>query len=774
MWGDFYILSKLINDELLMIKGSSHIIFIFKGYIPRMRDKKTNDKRMKFKNFAFLFLGSLFVVFRATGSVKEDAQKREKTTFQTSGQWKPTTDVRSDVAIVYGTSDRPGMTFEQRVQSWRDRGYTVHFMTGIAWGGYQDYFTGKWDGINHLGEGQVTAKGDTIWHGKLTPYLVPTASFIKYMNEKHIKRVIDAGIDAIYLEEPEFWARSGYSSAFKEEWQKYYGFPWRAPHESPENTYLSNKLKYHLYYNALNQVFTFAKAYGKSKGMNVRCYVPTHSLVNYSSWKIVSPEASLASLPCVDGYIAQVWTGTSREPTYYDGIKKERVFENAFLEYGSMESMTAPTGRKMFFLTDPIEDWPRDWGDYKKNYQATFTAEILYPMVSNYEVMPWPDRIYEGLYKKPNSDEKERIPRYYSTQMQVMVNSLNQIPRSDNRVNGSSGIGVVMANSLMFQRFPTHGGYEDPQLSNFYGQTLPLLKRGIPVSIVHLENVSYPNTLKDIKVLILSYSNMKPMSADAHQYIANWVKRGGVLVYCGRDNDPFQTVQEWWNKGNFHYKAPSEHLFELLGLEKSAKEGQYPCGKGTVSIVRQDPKEFVLQANEDKHFVDVVKHLYEQKAKAGSLVFKNYFRLTRGAYEIISVMDESVNSEPYTLKGKLIDLFDPTLPVLSQKKVNPGEQAYLYNIDRAANPQTPQVLASASRIYNEKISKGGYSFIAKSPINTTNVMRVLLPVAPKKPTIADASGKNLSDFQYIWDAVSKTCFLSFENNPDGITVTFQW
>jgi hypothetical protein len=106
----------------------------------------------------------------------------------------------------------------------------------------------------------VTAKGDTIWHGKLIPYLVPTASFIKYMNEKHIKRVIDAGIDAIYLEEPEFWARAGYSSAFKEEWQKYYGFPWRAPHESPENTYLSNKLKYQLYYNALNKVFTFAKA----------------------------------------------------------------------------------------------------------------------------------------------------------------------------------------------------------------------------------------------------------------------------------------------------------------------------------------------------------------------------------------------------------------------------------------------------------------------------------------------------------------------------------
>ena len=161
-------------------------------------------------------------------------------------------------------------------------------------------------------------------------------NFIKYMKEKVIKRVIDAGIDAIYLEEPEFWARSGYSEAFKREWKEYYGFDWRPQHESPENTYLSNKLKYHLYYRAVNECTTFAKEYGKSKGMSVRCYIPTHSLVNYSQWKIVSPEASLASLPGVDGYIAQVWTGTSREPNYFNGKEKARVFETAHLVYGSM------------------------------------------------------------------------------------------------------------------------------------------------------------------------------------------------------------------------------------------------------------------------------------------------------------------------------------------------------------------------------------------------------------------------------------------------------
>ncbi|MDR1864179.1 MAG: hypothetical protein LBR08_01265, partial [Bacteroidales bacterium] len=68
--------------------------------------------------------------------------KSEKTIFQTAGQWKPATDVRADVAVIYGANDRQRMTFEQRVQSWRDRGYLTHFMTGIAWGEYQDYFTG--------------------------------------------------------------------------------------------------------------------------------------------------------------------------------------------------------------------------------------------------------------------------------------------------------------------------------------------------------------------------------------------------------------------------------------------------------------------------------------------------------------------------------------------------------------------------------------------------------------------------------------------------------
>ncbi len=484
----------------------------------------------------------------------------------------------------------------------------------------------------------------------MVPYIVPTDNYLEYMKQRHIKRVIDAGITHIFLEEPEFWARAGYSEAFKREWRKFYGFDWRPQHESPENTYLASKLKYHLYYNALREVCSFAKEYGRSKGLDVRCYVPTHSLVNYAQWQIVSPEASLASLPCVDGYIAQVWTGTSREPNYFDGVCRERVFETAFLEYGSMASMTAPTSRKMFFLTDPIEDWPRDWKDYKRNYQATFVAQLLYPGIADYEVMPWPERIYEGLYRtSPDSDAKERIPRRYSAQMQVMIGALHSMPRTGDRVSGSHGIAVAMSNSLMFQRFPRHDGYDDPQLANFYGLALPFVKRGVPVATVHLENLAYPEALADTKVLLMTYSNMKPQEEASHEALARWVRRGGTLVYCGRDDDPFQGVAEWWNSGDKAFAAPADHLFGLLGIGAAPAEGTYACGKGKVCVLRQDPKEFVLTQGGDARLVGSVRDLYEELCGDGALEFKNHFRLSRGMYELVSVMEESVGTEPCTV-----------------------------------------------------------------------------------------------------------------------------
>ncbi|MBK5722057.1 hypothetical protein JGH11_14350, partial [Dysgonomonas sp. Marseille-P4677] len=367
-------------------------------------------------------------------------------------------------------------------------------------------------------------------------------------------------------------------------------------------------------------------------------------------------------------------------------------------------------------------------------------------------------------------DKRERIPRHYSTQMQVMINALNSMPLSDNKVSGSNGISVLMANSLMFQRFPTHAGYEDPQLANFYGQALPFLKRGVPIKTVHIENLGYKDALSETKVLLMSYSNMKPLTPDAHQHIAQWVKNGGILVYSGRDDDPFQTVQEWWNTNGNSYAAPANHLFEQMDIPAFAKQGEYTFEKGTVYIIRTDPKEFVLKADNDELLTSIVKKLYEVNAKAGKLLFKNSFYLARGMYDLIAVLDEGISDEAYTIKGTLVDLFDPKLPVYRSKMVHPGEQAFFLNIDRVKDKSKPQVLAGASRVYHEKVEKRAYSFVAKSPVNTTNVSRVLLH---KKPTSVVISGKEVID-QQAWDKLSNTYLLEFENNPEGVSVMFRW
>jgi hypothetical protein len=130
---------------------------------------------------AWLTSLTLFCVLACTVPERDSV----KTTFQTGQGWRPTIDNRADAVMVYGVGGNPTDkgapgSVEARLASWRERGYDTHFMTGIAWGGYQDYFTGSWDGEWHLDEGQVRMEGDTIWHGLMVPYIVPTENYLAY------------------------------------------------------------------------------------------------------------------------------------------------------------------------------------------------------------------------------------------------------------------------------------------------------------------------------------------------------------------------------------------------------------------------------------------------------------------------------------------------------------------------------------------------------------------------------------------------------------------
>ena len=680
----------------------------------------------------------------------------ERTVFQTGKPYAERIDTRGNVAIVYGID--AGMP--ARVKSWRDKGYTIHLMTGVAWGEYQDYVYGRWDGVNHEDEAQTEGNGQKIGHGRDVWYMSPGPSYGKYLAEG-VRKALDAGVEAVHLEEPEFWVRGGYAPAFKREWQAAYGEPWQDPISSPDARWRANKLMYALYRRALQQVFDSIQAYNREKGKAVRCYVPTHSLINYAHWGIVSPESSLAGLNGCDGYIAQVWTGTAREPNVYANVKKERTFETAFLEYGSMQNLVRSTGRGVWYLADPIEDNPNhDWGDYRRNYHSTLVASLLQPEVANYEIIPWPERVFNDKYpSEANPTVRTLIPPAYAQELQQIWNALKDMKQKDDSwESGTHGVGIVVSDSLMFQR----GGPKtsDADMSHFYGLAMPFVKRGMPVQPMQLENVPLKGYLDGTKVLLMTYEGQKPLSADVHRPIADWVKAGGDLVFVDDDRDPFLKVREWWNTGGMQYDTPRQHLFELLGVSRDAKEGSYPVGKGKLVYLSRSPSLIARDAFAPKLFVDLVKRETPEIGwrSQGSIA------LRRGPYVAFAGLDEA-ETPGVPLRGRFVDLFDPELRVQNTIVAAPDLRAFLVDLDLYTKP----VIACAGSLTEEKLTGNAWTGTVEGIADTPGVLLLRLPHVAKSVRV---NGGPLTDFKT--DEKNGLTWVRFGNTagPRTIEVAF--
>ncbi len=700
----------------------------------------------------------------------DPAQVLEHTCFQTGPkppELNPPTWQRWTSALVYGID----ASLPERMKTWRDQGYRIHVMTGVAWGNYQDYFYGRFDGIDHQDEAQTERSGRKIGHGGDVYYMCPGTNYGKFLCVG-VQRALDGGTEAIHLEEPEFWVRAGYSEGFKREWQNYYGEPWQPPHTSVDAQWRSSKLKYFLYRRALQQVFDYVRDYNHRTGRHVRCYVPTHSLLNYAQWGIVSPESSLARLNGCDGYIAQVWTGTSREPNRFRGEVRSRTFETAFLEYGAMQNLVRATGRRVWYLNDPIEDNPNhDWNDYQRNWESTLVASLFQPQIADYEIAPWPERIFNGRFPRSAPREDRRpIPPAYATELQTVMNTLNDMDQKQIEWDcGTRGIGLLASDSLMFERGdPTPS---DPHLSQIYGLAMPLLKRGLPVTPVQLENVTAPDYLQGFQVLLLTYQGMKPLGPEYHTSLAKCVKQGGVLVVCDDDSDPYNQVREWWNTGANHYATPREHLFEQLEFKPSASNPSTPAewnyGRGKVIWSRQNPAQLAASLKGDEEVVELVK----RAAKAAKLNWRetNYLLLRRGPYVIASGLDESIAGEPKVLSGKFVNLFDPELRTQTTIQLEPGKRFFLRDLNAAAN-RKPQLLASAGRSLVTAQDDNTISLAVEGVANTPGIILMQSPRAPKAVTL---DAQPIETFEY--SSAEQLLRIHFTNQarPVKVSVSLQ-
>jgi len=705
-------------------------------------------------------------------------------TFQTSQPWSPRTNINADTVLVYGIDE----TTAQRIRSWHEHGYHVAVMTGVAWGRYAPYLRGDFDGKEHWNETQQEKSGRLILHsGREVPYIAPSISYGLYLSQG-VKAALDAGAETVYLEEPEFWARAGWSDSFKHEWQDFYHEPWQAPDSSPDAQYRASKLKYFLYRRALAQVFDAVRAYGTAHQRSIPCYVATHSLINYAQWQIVSPESSLLDVGA-DGYIAQVWTGTSRTPNVYNGVAQERTFETAFLEYGALQNIARSSGKNIWFLNDPIEDNANhSWADYRKNWESTLVASLLQPVVNRYEILPWPERIFgtHSLYPSteptalaPNPS-KTLIPREYETELQSTFHALSQMQQPAAATHwetvGTQGIGVLVSDTLMFQRTTPQPSDED--LGQFYGLALPLLMHGMPVEPVQIESTFGKNAAKSFlspyRILLLTYEGQKPPSPEFHNALAAWVKAGGALIVLDDDKDPYNLASDWWNSGGNHFATPRDHLFKTLGLAPNAT-GLHGVGKGFVLYEPQSPTALSYSPTG----AETLLHMVKIAAGTVHLPVKetNALVLRRGPYVIAAGLDQEAQQTPQSrppadppvvIRGDLINLFDANLAESKSVLVKPGTRALLLDVNYF-HSSAPRILAASAKIADEHVVGNALTFRAEGIADTEAVVRILCAKAPRSLTINNEPVPS-SEYQHS----GRTLLVHFTNTatPQQIRVEF--
>lgn len=695
----------------------------------------------------------------------------ERTGVQEVQDYRPEFDVQCDFVMVYGFHD-----LENRIKHFKEHGYIVHLMTGVSWGSYQDYLYGKFDGVDHHDEGQVDRGGTEINHGKDVPYMVPSVSFASYLAQ-NLKKAVDAGVEAIHLEEPEFWVGAGYSEAFRREWQIYYKEPWQRPDSSAEAQYRASQLKRYLYTRTLDRLCAELKEYAMTRyGRLLRFYVPTHSLVNYSQWKIVSPESALVDLPTIDGYIAQIWTGTSRTANCYRGLVRERTMETALCEYGIMQELVRGTGRKMWYLHDPVEDDPRHtWRDYRYNYYRTVIASLFQPEIGTYEVAPWPSRVMLGSHKSEDGKTDEWIPPTYKTNLLTVMHTLRDMQGQEaSWITDTKEVGVMLADSAMYQRVypegdPAREASESVLWSPFYGMTLPLIKSGLFVRPVQLDNVRrYAGYLNHYRTLVLSYELMKPDSPDLHNAIAAWVNEGGRLMVVGDETDSFHAIRAWWNRSGADYRTPTEHLYECLGLGRTPESGVYPVGRGQVCVHRVHPANIA----KDSAQCDAYLAAFGAMMAAADEPFTqgNALLMRRGPYVVSAVLDESCCDESITVKGTFVELFDNDLQVVKNPVMNPGDVALWYDVTTA---DPGDILAASGRIEDYQASEDGLTFRLIGPSEMNSMIRIAVPAGAFPSLSVTVGGERISSSIEV-EALGNTALIQFASTPDGATVQIDW
>ncbi|MCS6918913.1 MAG: hypothetical protein NZM28_04005, partial [Fimbriimonadales bacterium] len=296
--------------------------------------------------------------------------------YQTGADYNPRLDLATDAVILHSFDPT-------RLANWKARGYTVLLMG--AFRDYQPYVEANPNAVQRRQDGSPLSIESSF-------YLTPTPERIELLIRQYLQ-MLDAGADAVCPEEPEYWADAGYEEAFRQLYQARLGRPWQPPHESHEARWRADRLKAQLMTDAVHSVLNAARA----RKPNAKRMVALHSPLNYALWRICLMHHALIfeNNSPIEEVIGQVWSDTVRTPIPSDGEYQAEPFATAYLEYASLAGLMQGSGKRLWFLCDPLSDvLSRPLAEQQQFYFNTLVASLMFPEATGYEVLPWPERIF--------------------------------------------------------------------------------------------------------------------------------------------------------------------------------------------------------------------------------------------------------------------------------------------------------------------------------------------------------------------------------------------
>lgn len=710
------------------------------------------------------------------------------TSLQTNSGYQELGHVNCDSIMIYST-------YEPVVTSWTDHEdiFNIDMMIAI------NRADMSWAEAN---SDSIQTKSDGSW--MLHPagasyYMVPTEEFIEYLWEQVEWSIVTYRPCTIAFEEPEMFNASGYSQGFKDEWYAYFGEDWQDPTSSPEALVKSMELKTYLFERIISVFYERIKAIAPETNL----YIATHSTVNYNAWNITAGLNHYMATGKVDGIIGQTWSDTIRSAYTYKGRGTKDEFLNAYAEFISYTDSVE--GTNFYALADPMCDSTSSTEEKNRfAYLQTIVASLLQPEIHRFEICPWLSRAFE------------QVSSSYRTVLQQCFNALNEVGGKEITLEaGTPGIYYAVSDTMSWLK----SSQWSPDTSvGYYGIVMPLATAGIPVGVKSMEHITSLDDLADVKILIISYDIMLPMSETVNDVVAEWVKSGGTLMLLSGCNSYWEAEDRFWNTGDNKDGSPVANLMKKLGVnvtvekttlsENAAWEG---LDSMTDSITNKSMAAYVRRftitySGDVKELLSVEgKTLgFESEVGKGQLIAvglpSSYYASASGcelmlalteyatAYTDVQYVETNlmtvrrgnivathalVNDDK--LEGTYIDIFDERLTVVTDPTVTAKDSRLLYATDQF-DLSVPRFGYSGGELVEgslvETADKTVFSYTSAS--SSTVSTRLLAPKGRYPVSATATCNGNRVEVIMNWNNATSSLLLQNDGNAQPTEITVTW